>query len=169
MGATWVLSAPGGPHVGPMNLAIREDLLRQMILYHSLDSPTHSFLFFGEMGIKVDACRMFQGLNTEVGISNLFPFVYHPRYLALGGKLPANRVLYINGIHKHANMKHDVKYFCTINTNTVMSHGLLIKYLKLWVAHAPGILQRFPRNRLQRKRPVSDPGMHHGMCVTHVP
>ena len=25
MGPTWVLSAPGGPHVGPMNLAIRVD------------------------------------------------------------------------------------------------------------------------------------------------
>ena len=23
MGSTWVLSAPGGPHVGPMNLAMR--------------------------------------------------------------------------------------------------------------------------------------------------
>ena len=27
----------------------------------------------------------------------------------------------------------------------------------------------FPRRRLQRKPPVSDPGMHHGTCVTHVP
>ena len=26
MGPTWVLSAPGGPHVGPMNLAIRDIL-----------------------------------------------------------------------------------------------------------------------------------------------
>ena len=26
----------------------------------------------------------------------------------------------------------------------------------------------FPRHRLQRKPLVSDPGMHHGMCVTHV-
>ena len=25
MGPTWVLLAPDGPHVGPMNLAIRED------------------------------------------------------------------------------------------------------------------------------------------------
>ena len=25
MGSTWVLSAPDGPHVGPMNLAIRDD------------------------------------------------------------------------------------------------------------------------------------------------
>ena len=24
MGPTWVLSAPGGPHVGPMNFAIRD-------------------------------------------------------------------------------------------------------------------------------------------------
>ena len=28
--------------------------------------------------------------------------------------------------------------------------------------------ERFPRNRLQRKPLVSDPGMHHGTCVSHV-
>ena len=28
MGPTWVLSAPDGPHVGPMNLAIRAELLQ---------------------------------------------------------------------------------------------------------------------------------------------
>ena len=27
----------------------------------------------------------------------------------------------------------------------------------------------FPRRRFQRKPVVSDPGMHHGTCVTHVP
>ena len=27
----------------------------------------------------------------------------------------------------------------------------------------------FPRRRFQRKPIVSDPGMHHGTCVTHVP
>ena len=27
----------------------------------------------------------------------------------------------------------------------------------------------FPRRRIQGKRQVSDPGMHHGTCVTHVP
>ena len=32
MGPNWVLSAPDGPHIGPMNLAIR-DLRRQSILY----------------------------------------------------------------------------------------------------------------------------------------
>ena len=29
--------------------------------------------------------------------------------------------------------------------------------------------ERFPRHRLQRKPLVCYPGMHHGMCVTHVP
>ena len=29
--------------------------------------------------------------------------------------------------------------------------------------------ERFPRHRLQRKPLVSDPGMHHGTCLTHVP
>ena len=29
--------------------------------------------------------------------------------------------------------------------------------------------ERFPRHRFQRKPLVSDPGMHHGTCVTHVP
>ena len=29
--------------------------------------------------------------------------------------------------------------------------------------------KRLPRHRLQRKALFSDPGIHHGMCVTHVP
>ena len=29
--------------------------------------------------------------------------------------------------------------------------------------------ERFPRRRFKRKPLVSDPGMHHGTCVTHVP
>ena len=29
--------------------------------------------------------------------------------------------------------------------------------------------ERFPRHQLQRKPRVSDPGMYHGTCVTHVP
>ena len=38
------------------------------------------------------------------------------------------------------------------------------RYLKLWVAHAPGMPGAFsPPQR------VSDPNMHHGTCVTHVP
>ena len=30
-------------------------------------------------------------------------------------------------------------------------------------------LERFPRHRLQKKPLISDPDMHHGTCITHVP
>ena len=49
------------------------------------------------------------------------------------------------------------------------THGPLTSYVKLQVAHAPGMPGTFPRYRFQRKSPVSIPGMHHGTCVTHVP
>ena len=48
-------------------------------------------------------------------------------------------------------------------------HGPLTRYVKLRVAHAPGMSGTFSCHRLQRKPLVSDPGMHHGTCVTHVP
>ena len=42
----------------------------------------------------------------------------------------------------------------------------LTRYVNLWVAHAP---EHFPRLRHQRKPLVSDLGMLHVTCVTHVP
>ena len=55
-------------------------------------------------------------------------------------------------------------------------HGSLTRYVKLRVAHAPwtpGTVPPLPPppppQRFQRKPLVSDPGMHHGTCVTHVP
>ena len=48
-------------------------------------------------------------------------------------------------------------------------HGPLTRYVKLRVAHVPGIPGTFSRHRLQRKPLVNDPSMHHGTCVTHVP
>ena len=45
-----------------------------------------------------------------------------------------------------------------------MYHGPLSRYVKLRVAHAPGMPGTFsPPPR------VNDPDMHHGTCVTHVP
>ena len=43
-------------------------------------------------------------------------------------------------------------------------HGPLARYLKLQVAHAPGMLGTF-----SLPPPVSDPDMHHGTCMTKVP
>ena len=44
MGPTWVLSAPDGPHVGPMNLAIRVVLL-QLITWPHSDTLIIGYLF----------------------------------------------------------------------------------------------------------------------------
>ena len=62
MGPKWVLSAPGGPHVGPMNLAIREIML---LISDDIDSfpwnvVTHTYPNFNaglvilllELGLK---------------------------------------------------------------------------------------------------------------------
>ena len=49
------------------------------------------------------------------------------------------------------------------------SYGPLTRYVKLRVAHAPGMPGTFSRHQLQTKPLVMDPGMHHGTCVTHVP
>ena len=43
-------------------------------------------------------------------------------------------------------------------------HGLLARYLKLWVVYAPGMPGTFSPPPW-----VSNPDMHHGTCVTHVP
>ena len=42
-------------------------------------------------------------------------------------------------------------------------HGPLTRYVKLRVAHAPRLPETF-----SPPPSVSDPGMHHGTCVTHV-
>ena len=44
------------------------------------------------------------------------------------------------------------------------SHGPLARYVKLRVVHAPGMPGTFSPPPW-----ISDPGMHHGTCVTHVP
>ena len=48
-------------------------------------------------------------------------------------------------------------------------HGPLTSYVKLWVAHAPGMPGTFSRHSLQRKPLVSYPSMHYATCATHVP
>ena len=49
-------------------------------------------------------------------------------------------------------------------------NGPLTRYVKLWVAHAPGMPGTFSSaTRLHRRPLVCDPDMYHGMCVTHVP
>ena len=48
-------------------------------------------------------------------------------------------------------------------TNTVLVNGTLTRYVKLWVAHAPGMPGTF-----SPPPQVADRDMHHSTCVTHV-
>ena len=48
-------------------------------------------------------------------------------------------------------------------------HGPLARYVFYGLRMRRECRERFPRYRLQRKPLVSDPGMHHDTCVTHVP
>ena len=49
------------------------------------------------------------------------------------------------------------------------SMGLLPDMQNCWLRMRRECRGRFPRHWLQRKLLVSDPSMHHGTCVTHVP
>ena len=57
--------------------------------------------------------------------------------------------------HQHHYCHHDM---------IIHQHGPLARYARLRVAHAPGMPGTFSPSSQ-----VSDPDMHHGTCVTHVP
>ena len=63
----------------------------------------------------------------------------------------------------------EIGILCVAYAARSRCNGPLTRYAKLRVAHATGMSERFPRHRLQREPLFSDPSMHHGTCVTHVP
>ena len=71
----------------------------------------------------------------------------------------------------HCNAYHNRALYDEINmcqffkrVADAWRHGPLARYVILWVAHAPGMPGTFPP-----PPPVSNPDMHHGICVTHMP
>ena len=59
---------------------------------------------------------------------------------------------------------HDFASCCSMLSWLESMYGPFARYVKLLVAHAPGMPGTFPPQPR-----VSDPDMHHGTCVTHVP
>ena len=55
------------------------------------------------------------------------------------------------------------------STTAVIIMGVLPDTWNRWLRMRRECREHFPRHRLQRKPLVSDPGMHQGTCVTHVP
>ena len=58
-------------------------------------------------------------------------------------------------------MRYSIRFVMTSECMDRLWYGPVTRYVKLWVTHAPGTFSPPPR--------VSDPDMHHGTCVTHVP
>ena len=56
-----------------------------------------------------------------------------------------------------------------IEMNSTLGMGILPDAENCGLRMRRECRERFPRHRRQRKPRVSDPGMHHGTCVTHVP
>ena len=113
MGPTWVLSAPSGPHVGPMNLATRDYTDAQS------DGTT---------------CETLQGFNDGDRIPFVIVLMAYVGFKWYYSPWTSYQIRKIAGCA------------CARNAGNV-----------------------FPRRRFQSKPLVSDPGMHHGTCVTHVP
>ena len=101
------------------------------------------------------------------------PYWQTPLVIALQSKRPCHCCDVLRGhahgmsaillTHTRCNVSPgDLKTIISITMHLL--NGPLTRY----VMH-PECRERFSRHRLKRKPLVSDPGMHHGTCVTHVP
>ena len=73
------------------------------------------------------------------------------------------------GPFRTQQMTDKKKWILTIISKNMLFMGLLPDTPNYWLRMRGECRERFPRHQLQRKWLVSDPGMHHGTCVTHVP
>ena len=65
MGPTWVLSAPDGPHVGPMNLAIRGPCQRCPGTVIPLLDPSHKSHSTSDISVKAPYCN----INVHISVT----------------------------------------------------------------------------------------------------
>ena len=128
MGPTWVLSAPDGPHVGPMNLTIRVSMI-YLKVWNVMETPYNTLIEWRQEGFKfhliLSPYSIFLLCGTHIwglccqkqvshaGTSNYIPqFTVGCNYLSLP-EIPAsgNKVL-ICSSHQHIKTKQaQVWYF----------------------------------------------------------
>ena len=65
-------------------------------------------------------------------------------------------------------MAFSLSAILTLSNKFIAMHGSLTRYAKLQVVHAPGMPGTFSPPPTS-KETASDPSMHHGTCITHVP
>ena len=94
--------------------------------------------------------------------------VYYVAYHMIHDVLRKEWMLYGLHIFISRRMYTIMEGYDLIDGLPVSSMGLLPDTQNCGMCIRRECLERFPRHRLQRKRLVSDPGMHHDTCATHV-
>ena len=106
--------------------------------------------------------------------------IYSPTLLALCHRSPVDSHDKMS-VMRDVFARHDVIMIALppgdiLKSHVVLSHliqcssmGLLPDTQNCGLRMRRECRERFPRQRHQRKPLVSNPGMHHGTCVTHVP
>ena len=99
----------------------------------------------------------------------VFQSVCSSQYLAWWSpKQPGIRIIFIKIRSLHLNIGNH-HFGKTMSLNWVGADGPLTRYVKLRIAHSPGMPGTFSRPPTSKKLLVSNPDMHHITCVTHVP
>ena len=112
-GPTWVLSAPDGPHVGPMNLAIRDNELLCLSIY-SLDQDSDNLAddtlrpIFLKENTKAERCS-----TVYCSVVSEMTKIENPRYLSFN-----STQLFRKGVSKGSE-----------NETVLLTHsGLVVPY-----------------------------------------
>ena len=112
---------------------------------------------------RFDSLTVFDGENVDAHALGTFcGFEVPPPVLTHGN----TATLLLTSDHSITEAGFSLEYFAREMTCkwNIFDYGFLTRYVKLRVAHAPGMPGTFfPPPR------ISYPDMHHGTCVTHVP
>ena len=122
MGPTWVLSAPGGPHVGPMNLAIRVAIGKSPLW----NSHIWQSLSLRDWRWKAAVTLGWMGA-TFSGSGSWPPRGYRHRHLGRPMRILMMREIYMNSCIVTTFHFFSVKVF--FNPNCVL---IISKYFILW-------------------------------------
>ena len=179
MGPTWVLSAPDGPHVGPMNLAIRDCINFLDACTHSMGSPAVNCQPQEPAtcmpGAGVRYAKVNRWLSTRLQklqcVSDVIEIIF-------GQTCRVDQSVVINTLpfrYKVVNMGTVVRHivwfilpcirmpYRSVQYNDMRDSGLQFLMYLYWTAFHV-VLWPFLRNRIRNRKPLYG----HHVTITHV-
>ena len=121
MGPTWVLSAPAGPHVGPMNLVIREGtgVNQDMMMHHDMNESTIGKQNCGSYDFIYSHCKISQR-QEQMKNYGYYNFIYTH-------KISQIQVKWVNSGYYNFNYAH-----CKISQKNKIAILLLVWYQMIY-------------------------------------